>query len=203
MFIIRRCEETDVTLVDSFLAAVVFDEEPLVAANGPVVVPPADESLSASVIPQGHSILAEDQFGHIIGVCLNDQPPQQHPSIYTNTDDDTKFQELFLYMEERSRVKDLAPGALEVRILAVDPVWRQKGIATNLLETTEQTARLAGFTWLKIYCTSYYSNKLMLKLGWKLLYSLSYEEYINNIECNIRPPTQPHTHCNLYVKEVV
>lgn len=106
-------------------------------------------------------------------------------------------------MEERSRVKDLAPGALEVRILAVDPVWRQKGIATNLLETTEQTARLAGFTWLKIYCTSYYSNKLMLKLGWKLLYSLSYEEYINNIECNIRPPTLPHTHCNLYVKEVV
>uniref|UniRef100_A0A069DQ06 N-acetyltransferase domain-containing protein n=1 Tax=Panstrongylus megistus TaxID=65343 RepID=A0A069DQ06_9HEMI len=202
MYIMRRCQETDLALVDSFLATVVFDEEPLVSANGPVVIPPANESLSASVIPQGHSILAEDEFGHVIGVCLNDQPPQQHPSIYTNTDDDTKFQKLFLYMEERSSVMDLAPDALEVRIMAVDPGWRQKGVATSLLKTTEQTAKLSGFNWLKIYCTSHYSNKLMFKLGWKLLYSLSYEEYINNVESNIRPPTKPHTHCNLYVKKV-
>ncbi|KAK9499945.1 hypothetical protein O3M35_002879 [Rhynocoris fuscipes] len=106
-------------------------------------------------------------------------------------------------MEERSDVINIAPGALEVRLMAVDRTWRQKGIATALLNKTESTARQSGFTWLKIYCTSHYSNKLMIKLDWKLLYSLSYEQYINNINTTIRLPTLPHTHCNLYIKQLI
>lgn len=109
---------------------------------------------------------------------------------------------MFAYMEAESGVLELAPGAMEVRMLAVDSEWRGRGVATALLDASRRAAQKAQCPYIKLYCTSNHSSRLMEKLGWRLVYSLSYEEYEAINRCGIVLPPEPHRYCKLYVDSV-
>ncbi|BES98244.1 Hypothetical protein NTJ_11059 [Nesidiocoris tenuis] len=141
---------------------------------------------------------AVEQF-RIIGAALNDDPPQPFPFIYTNDIHDIKFQMMFEYMEKMSDVLRVAPSAVEIRLLAVDVTWRGKGVARALVEASMRATRDAGYKWVKIYCTSHFSNLLIMKMNWKRLYSLCYKDYASEIDPEIKVPPEPHTHCYLYI----
>ncbi|XP_014261439.1 uncharacterized protein LOC106673741 isoform X2 [Cimex lectularius] len=200
MYIIRQCVEDDIPFVHALLSTVIFKEEPLISINGPHTIPTVDESQSAAIIPQGHSFLAETFDGRIIGVCLNDEPPQIFPNIYTNTKEDVKM--FFKYMEDTSKINELAPNALEIRLMAVCNDWRKRGVASSLLKASEEAGRNAGFSFVKVYCTSNYSSQLFEKLGWRKVFSLSYKEYDYYGITGLKVPCEPHTDCDLFMKKL-
>ncbi|XP_014294598.1 arylalkylamine N-acetyltransferase-like 2 [Halyomorpha halys] len=199
MFIIRPCYTSDAEEVYRLLKEVYYPEEPLTKANRLQADIPG---LTKDIIPQGHSVVAVSEEGKLVGVALNDEPPQSFPNIYTKTREDIKFQELFKYMERESRVLKAAPGALEVRMLAVDTKWRNLGIATALLDATKSKAIQARFPFMMVYCTSAHSSRLMSKLGWRLLYSLSYSRYLEEHPSGIIVPPEPHNHCKLFIYQI-
>lgn len=110
---------------------------------------------------------------------------------------------MFSFMERDSGVLDAAPGAMEVRMVTVDGGWRGQGVATALLNATRLAAKDASCPYVKLYCTSNHSSRLVAKLGWTLLYSLNYAEYVQrNPRCGMQLPKEPHTHCRIYVDDV-
>ncbi|KAL1130796.1 hypothetical protein AAG570_012037 [Ranatra chinensis] len=103
-------------------------------------------------------------------------------------------------MEERSGVVDLAPDAVEMRLIAVEEDWRQRGVAKSLVGATEEICRFQGYPWIKTYCTSSYTARLLEKLNWRPVFSLNYLDYITDNGCDIKPPPCPHTHATVYIK---
>lgn len=198
MFTIRPYTRGDEEEVDRILKDVYYPEEPLTRANGLLPEP----ALAKALLPQGHSYIATSLDGRLVGLALNDEPPQVFPTIYTELRQDVKFRKMFAYMEKVSGVLDAAPGAMEVRMMAVDPAWRGLGVATALLDAARLAAQDAGCPYIKIYCTSNHSSRLLEKLGWKLQYSMSYRDYLDRHPCSILLPPEPHTHCNLYIDTV-
>lgn len=196
---IRPCFPSDAEEVHCLLKEVYYPEEPLTKANRLQADIP---SLTKEVLSQGHSVAAVSEGGRVVGVALNEEPPQSFPNIYTKTSEDIKFQELFSYMERESGVLKAAPGALEVRMLVVDGKWRNLGVATALLDATRLNAIEGRFPFVKIYCSSAHSSRLVSKLGWKLLYSLSYRRYLEEHPSTMVLPPEPHTHCQLFIDQI-
>nr|BAN20874.1 unkown protein [Riptortus pedestris] len=198
MFTIRPYSEEDRDEVNRILEEVYYPEEPLTRANNLSPEP----ALASAVLPQGHSYIAASLDGKIVGLALNDEPPQVFPTIYTNDKEDVKFREMFAYMENVSGVLEAAPGAMEVRMMAVDGGWRGRGVATALLDAARKAAQDAGCPYIKLYCTSNHSSRLMSKLGWKLQYSMDYRDYLAHRPSAIVLPPEPHLRCNLYIDTV-
>ncbi|CAH1395941.1 unnamed protein product [Nezara viridula] len=199
MFMIRPGFTSDAEEVYKLLKEVYYPEEPLTKANGLQADIPG---VTKDILSQGHSVVAVSEGGRVVGVALNEAPPQNFPYIYTKTSEDIKFQELFTYIERESGVLKIAPGSLEVRMITVDPEWRKLGIATALLDATRLNAIENRLPFIKIYCTSAHSSSLISKMGWRLLYSLSYSRYLEEHPSGIVVPPAPHDCCKLYIDQI-
>uniref|UniRef100_A0A146KR14 N-acetyltransferase domain-containing protein n=1 Tax=Lygus hesperus TaxID=30085 RepID=A0A146KR14_LYGHE len=196
----RVMSEEDLELADDFIARNFYIDEPIVLAND---IPFTPKGLNKLFLRQGASIVAnDDETGSVVGMAINDTENKER-RCYTLSEDDKKFQHMFEHMEDMSDVHNVAPDAIEIRYLAVDKAWRGRGIAQAIVEASMEAARQGGFRWFKMYTTSYFSNLLMIKMKWKRLYSLSYKEYVSEFKSDIKIPAEPHTHCNLYIYDLM
>jgi GNAT superfamily N-acetyltransferase len=94
----------------------------------------------------GMSLIAESPDGEVVGACLNGCHVPGHVDqmeAEAESCPNPKFQKilrLLASLERRADVFGKFPDVrdlLEIRIVAVDAVWRGKGVATALLKQTK------------------------------------------------------------------
>lgn len=107
----------------------------------------------------------------------------------------------FQFIEKKSQLDET--GLLELFIVAVDPDYRQQGMAKKLGIVSLDYARENGYRGVKISCTSKYSADMAASLGFQLVYAIPYSEYTDSEGKQIFSPLppKPHTHARILVKE--
>ncbi|CAD1478623.1 unnamed protein product, partial [Heterotrigona itama] len=68
---------------------------------------------------------------------------------------------------------------LEIKIISVDSNWRGKGIAKELVEKSLEIGKEKGFHITRVDCSSFFSGKLCLRLGFEQIYELNYTDYVD------------------------
>nr|BDD85292.1 arylalkylamine N-acetyltransferase 1 [Ischnura senegalensis] len=188
----------------AFLRRTFFVDEPLNIALGLLDGQPkcpedgrpscmALEAHCREALSHGLSLMAVDTVnvpGNVVGVTLNaEATPEGSEDLATEAMlcPDPKFKRILNLMAhidreckvfQRFGVKRL----LEMRILSVDSEWRGKGMATALIRMTLQQAKELGYPLFRVDCTSAFSAKAMERVGLKKIYTLKYEDYLEEDE---------------------
>ncbi|XP_071440882.1 arylalkylamine N-acetyltransferase 1-like isoform X2 [Hetaerina americana] len=227
--------------VMAFLRRTFFVDEPLNIAIGllegqptcPEDGRPSCRALEAhcrEALSHNLSLMAVDtEKGNVVGVTLNaESAPEGSAELSTEAMlcPDPKFRRilnLMVHIEKECKVFQRfgVERLLEMRILSVDGEWRGKGIATALIrQTLEQTKEL-GYPLFRVDCTSAFSAKAMERVGLKRIYTLKYEDYLEEEEGDayengiidtgakdmkkrkpVFKPAPPHYGVTAFVKEI-
>lgn len=109
------------------------------------------------------------------------------------------------YIETQFNIFDLYPNynqLLDGKIISVSGDYRGFGIAGALTEKTMECMKQQNIPVLHVLCSSYFSARVMEKLGFREVYSLAYSDFkINGV--NSLSPKAPHKHVKILVKEVL
>lgn len=192
-----------------------FRDEPLNIAVGlldDVDTCPELEQFCLETLCDGLSLIAESPDGDVVGACLNGcHVPGQMDQMEAEVEScpNPKFRKilrLLASLERRADVFGKFPEVselLEIRVIAVDAVWRGKGVATALLKQTKQLASELGFTLIKVDCTSYFSALAMMKLDAQCVFSMKYADYCYpDSDEPVFKPEPPHTGVKTFVQRV-
>ncbi|KAK6625650.1 hypothetical protein RUM43_005949 [Polyplax serrata] len=67
----------------------------------------------------------------------------------------------------------------EVQYLVVDPLHRNKGIATSLVSQSRKEAAARGHRYIRIDCTSHFTARIASSMGLNCIYEIDYQDYKN------------------------
>lgn len=90
---------------------------------------------------------------------------------------------------------------IEGKILAVDPAFRGQGIAGKLTEKiiAKMTAERIA-TIIFVHCSSQYAARVCEKQGFQEVFTLKYEDYVDENGKQIFTPTVPHRAVRVFTK---
>ncbi|KAK9875612.1 hypothetical protein WA026_009410 [Henosepilachna vigintioctopunctata] len=169
------------------------------------------EEYDLNTMKDGLSYVAIDsESGRIAGTILNgishrgdvEEELEKMKSI-----DDIKFNRLMGLLFTNNADVELfkkynVDKIFELRILSVDNDFRGKGLAQKLMEMSEQLAQEQGFTLLKVDATSFFTQKICTKLGYKTMKSIVYKDIKNENGELIYDVPSPHDTYKIMVKDI-
>lgn len=208
-FEIKIATNEDKEKVREFLQKFFYKDEPLNLYLGLIT----DENprcmdlerFTLKDMDNGVNLLAE-QNGKLIGVCLNGTFERGKTENFECTDAKfSKIVSLLDYVATESDPFKIYPGidkAITVKILSVDGSFRGKGIAKDLMIKTRELARQKGCGFITVDCTSHYTACAAKKLGFKLHYTLNYEDYKVDGKTVFRP-AHPHKELTVYTQRII
>ncbi|KAK9499947.1 hypothetical protein O3M35_002880 [Rhynocoris fuscipes] len=191
---IKKLEEKDADNVHKFLARTFYKDEPLHGGHPP---PPIEDYWVLKALPQGYSLKVTDADGNIVGVSINMDYDKLPAPPKPDTEELQKVDELMeLVFGKIDDIQDL----LDIHILAVDPLWRKRGLAGYLCDHTERIAKENGFKAVSILSTSIFSAKIAESRGYRCRYKIRYDRYLDADGKPIFNVPPPHTAVAIYVK---
>jgi len=199
-----------------FLRKFFFRDEPLNVAIGllddcPDATCQELEDYCNRSIPDGLSVMAISSTGRVLGVCLNGAMNRADEEVYdVNAIEcsNKKFEcilKLLTTVSKEAKVFERFPDIdkiLDIKIISVDESCRGQGICKALVDRTKQLAIEHDFQMLKIDCSSHYSAKAAARLGFEVIYTLHYDEYLDENGRPIFIPPPPHTCAKTFVMKL-
>lgn len=169
-----------------------FLDDPLIAA---MKVPNDDETfriMSAVWMPAIKQNLSlhmtkqkSDTDPKILGVCVNSVHDSE--AVYrtlVETIKSTKSQPLqnllnaWALITVQPKFTNLPPKSIfEISGIAVDKEFRRLGIANQLLDNAVVLAKLKGYYWVRVDCTSPHSARICENSGFYLIYEKHFKEF--------------------------
>ncbi|XP_075232597.1 arylalkylamine N-acetyltransferase 1-like isoform X1 [Lycorma delicatula] len=214
-YTISKISNRDADRVIDFLRRFFFKDEPLNVAVGLLDDPNSNclelEQYCINSIPDGASLMAQNNAGDIVGVCLNgiDVRGGTKASEEVNVADEEcsnpKFKKILNLLSVVGKQSDVfgqfpnIDKVLEVRILSVDDNYRGKGIAKSLIERSKSLGQEIGIPMIRVDCTSAFSAMAVAHLGFQCIYTLQYAEYLDNNGEPIFNPPPPHSCVKTFV----
>ncbi|CAH1169604.1 unnamed protein product [Phaedon cochleariae] len=192
-----------------FLRTFFYKDEPLNQSIGLVTPkePIHEEAEAFSMInfDRGLSVLALDKK-KLIGVCLSDVIDRNHKDALPEVEDErfAKLIGLFDRLANETKIFEEFPHAdrgVVINVLSVDESYRGQGIAKRMLNRIRDLGKENHCGFIKMDCTSLYSASAAKSLGFKLLYSLDYSDYLVNDEVVFRPKL-PHIAATVYAQNI-
>jgi len=209
-FNIENVTEKDGLEVVNFLKKFFFKDEPLNKAINLGECKDLEE-YSLKCIPYKCSFKAVNTNGEIIGVFLNGllkkcNSNEERRSLAEQTVHE-KFKiimSLMDYIDSAFNIFDLYPNAdliLDGKILSVDNKYRGCGIAGHLTKAALNYMKRNKITVMHIICSSFYSTRVMKKLGFHEVFNVNYKDFLINGQ-SVLNPDLPHESCKILVKEI-
>ena len=198
-----------------FLRRFFFRDEPLNQCIG--LIPEGEDSTcleleeycSMSTLANNLNLIAVSTSGAVVGVVLNDklEPTSDEEPEYITTCENPKFKKILrlLYYVDKNLSRDgkyRGLNVLDIRIISVDSNWRGKGVGKALVEKALAIGREKGFHAARTVCSSFFSGKLCLRLGFERVYELNYADYHGEDGKPVFTPALPHTGIVTYVKKL-
>ncbi|KAF5294539.1 hypothetical protein FQR65_LT10731 [Abscondita terminalis] len=205
-FTIRLATKNDLPKIIDHLRDYFYRDEPINASVCLIDSIPSNstpEDLCLESVEDGVSFIAIDRFNQIIGVCLNEVCHRFQISQDVHLDNPT-LSSIFKFLDythTEAQVFEKFPQIeklLCVNIISVSALWRGNGVAERLLVETRNFSNSLGIDLIEVSCTSYFSTRLMEKLGYRSVYSMKYSDYIENGK-QVFFPKYPHTEVNVMV----
>lgn len=206
---IRIITEDDTEVVLSHLRKFFFKDEPL---NEYVKLIEFEDStcieleqFCAEKIYEKNSVLAITSSGEVIGVCMNGTLEEDHGD--DGECHHEKFAKILRLLNYCAKITQPIfqarfPGSnkvLNVRVLSTDTTWRGHGIAGALITESRKIAHEQGYNLIRVDCSSYFSARVVSKLGFECVYELKYKDYKENGEVAFKLPN-PHTSVTFYAQ---
>ncbi|KAL5292381.1 hypothetical protein ACFFRR_011279 [Megaselia abdita] len=192
----------DKTQVSEFLNQHFWVEEPTRKTTGIEVTKDIQDRVLRS-LDLGTSTIAEDNNGNIVGIRL--AIPKTKESLNKNIGEPQNILEKIR--------KDMADGAnvferfktdktMHSVALAVDGKYRGLGLGEKLYKENMRLARSLGYTVYVCDCTSAFSAKACVKLGFENVFEVVFSKY-KDANCKLsfsELPSPPHVKAVVYVK---
>ncbi|XP_017017059.1 arylalkylamine N-acetyltransferase 1 isoform X1 [Drosophila kikkawai] len=169
------------------------------------------EKYSLKPLTDNCSYKAVNKKGEIIGIFLNGLMRRPSPEDVAEKAADScahpKFKKILSLMdhvEEKFNIFDIYPNEeliLDGKILSVDTNYRGLGIAGRLTERAYEYMRENGINVYHVLCSSYYSARVMEKLGFHQVFSMQFADYKPQGEVVFKPAL-PHVGIQVMVKEL-
>ena len=176
--------------------------------NDPV---PEDIEWSLKLLVEGTSFIAVDNVRSIIvGACLTGV---DEASTTQNTLDEankTTHKKWAQYLRLYARVDMNAnifgrfnvEKIFHVSALAVNDGYRERSIATKLVEKSFELATSQGYKLCSIYCSSFYTERIAQKLKMEFVGEIAMDEIKDEKGERLTFPPPPHSHIRTYVKQL-
>ncbi|XP_060531318.1 arylalkylamine N-acetyltransferase 1-like isoform X2 [Cylas formicarius] len=145
--------------------------------------------------------------GRIIGVCLNGILEKGYIDEEEDEVKDEKFRKIAKLLGRVAVESDVfskfpdAKRAITTKIISVNGTYRGQGIARELMNKTRELAKNLGCGFMTVDCTSHFTALALKKLGFELVYTLKYADYVDNGEV-VFEPEPPHDAVTVYVQRI-
>lgn len=166
------------------------------------------EHWSAKYIKENCSFKAINTAGDIIGIILNGiihkHPEPEEAPMECEHKKFRKILNMFDYIESKFNMFDVHSNqdrALDAKIMSVNDAYRGTGICKALTIRTEQYMLEHGIQLFHVMCTSFFSAKVCERMGFNVIYTLPFKDYIVD---GVNPllPAEPHDAVRCYTKIV-
>lgn len=203
-FTFRIANESDKECIGKFLLEHFFNDEPICRSENATI---DDISLGKILkcIDSGTCTIAEDADGNLAGLRLAmPKTPEDVKSM--NVKNPKKTIDRMWRM-----VYDIAVAAnaferygvdkiMQSMVLSVDGKYRGKGLGTQLYAENMKLAKDLGYKVYVCDCTSLFSAKACLKLGFETIFEIAYSDYKNDKGVQIFKPNAPHDKIRVLAK---
>ncbi|KAB0800449.1 hypothetical protein PPYR_06189 [Photinus pyralis] len=163
-----------------------------------------------SILREGYSFVAKCKYtGEIVGASLNSSSCPWNPDemdAKAKTIKDSKLRDLYHFYAHMTRAPLLWQKFCTNKIFLINMVFvrhqdRNRGVSTNLLDTSRKFGADCGYSVIRCNATNIYTAKICENLKMKLVHSIPYCSYIGSNPAQtplIRAPP-PHTELRVYV----
>lgn len=170
---------------------------------------PELEYWSTKYIKDGCSFKALNSQNEIIGVILNGILHKTPPPAEDDEEEvqHVQFKQIltfFRYIDTQYNVFDVHPQfdkALDAKIMSVNDAYRGVGICKELTGRSVEWMQANDVQLFHVMCSSYFSAKVCESMGFKVVYSLAFKDYIVNGE-NPIVPEAPHEKIQCFTRIV-
>ncbi|KAF0759514.1 dopamine N-acetyltransferase isoform X1 [Aphis craccivora] len=198
--------------VAAFLRKFFFRDEPL-----NVAIQLLEETDSAaklenyciSYLQYGMTFMAVSQTGDIMGVILNNimhrDDEEEDEEDDETCNENLKFKDIVVLLDKIKREADVfaqyknVNRILEIKIVTVNEAYRGQGVCKALIDKTKEYALEMGCQMIYVECTSHYSAKAVERLGFQCIYSLAYNDYVNEHGEMVFKTQSPHRGAKVFV----
>ncbi|SPP78766.1 dopamine N-acetyltransferase [Drosophila guanche] len=183
-----------------FLLEHYYREEPLTVGCSPPEPDEADKEFLLSNIPHGACLIALQGGTRIVGALVAG-PKDAHEADHLTEElvkhAGTKWGRILSLLTRIERQTNVCqrygiPSAMHVHAVGVDPTLRRRGVAALLVKAVEELARSQGHRLVVSDCSSSYSARLMERLGYELIHTIRYDEFLDESGQQIIRPPAPH-----------
>ncbi|XP_005186368.2 arylalkylamine N-acetyltransferase-like 2 [Musca domestica] len=201
--------QTDGPRVYDFLKSYFFPDEPLSTCHRPDEKRGFGEEVLSSLIESGLCLKAiVEETQELVGVVLNDaeDPLKEEEEELCNdevTTHDTTGDKIHKFLTKIQREADLfkrynIQKLLHLIIVTVKSEWRGRGIASRLSKAVMDLGKEKGFELITAECTSFYTAKMFQHMGWDIVHSVRYKDYLDGNGQPVFQPLAPHDACRVY-----
>lgn len=210
-YTVVRLSPADKDRVVDFLVKTFFKDEPLNIAIGLLQDGQRCyelEDYCTIPLSQGVSLAAVNEANEIVGVCINNINYRRETSSGSAGEDDCphpKFKLILGFLKWLDKKCDLfsrfgnVSKYLDISILSTDPAYRGQGIAKKLVYESIDSALDNDIHLVKADCTSHYSAKAMMRLGFSCIFNVSYDDYTGADNQPVFRPPAPHHGAEVYI----
>ncbi|XP_061393502.1 arylalkylamine N-acetyltransferase 1-like [Musca vetustissima] len=208
---LRRITQTDCQQVYGFLKLYFFQDEPLSTCFGPDEERGFGETILSSLIDSELCLMAiDEETNELIGVILNDsENPEKKktlPNYEVKTNDPTG-EKIHKFLTKIRNEADLfqryqIEKLLHLIIVSVKKEWRGKGIASLLSKAVVDMGKEKGFELISVECTSLFTAKMFQGMGWDLVHTIYYKDFLDENMEQVFTPLAPHDGCRVYAKRL-
>lgn len=172
---------------------------------------PEDIDLTLKALPQGTSFIAVDDVKNtIVGACItgvDDASSQQSmldEASQTSNKKWAQYLRLYIQLEKNADVYQRfnVKKQFHVHGLAVNGDYRGRSIASKLVEKSFNLAASLGYKICSMYCSSFYTEQIALKLQMELIGEMSMENIRSETGERLVYSSPPHTHIRTYAKRL-
>lgn len=161
------------------------------------------------------SYKAIDANGNCVGVFLSELGVNSsaHYNSESNKEDDLIYRQhekfyriiqLTDALDAKVNLPEMCPEVQEFvhgKVISVDSKYRGRGIAGQLLLRTLEEMKKRSLPLMYIQCSGLFSSKIVQKIGFELVGSIPYKEFLIDGK-QVIAPKEPHTAMNGFIKWV-
>ncbi|KAF5282074.1 hypothetical protein FQA39_LY00599 [Lamprigera yunnana] len=207
---IKVMEENEVEAVLDHLRKYFFIDEPLNKSINLIDSEdsncPGLENYCKKCMVNGISYIAVTNAGEVVSVCLSNIENLEEEEE-TPCSSEYKFDKIttFLTYSDNQATRVIlkryphCKTMMDVKILSTHSLWAGRGLAKKLVALSSKTANEKGCDLIRMNCSSYFSAKVVEKLGFECVYELKYSDYKVNGE-QVFKTEHPHTSKTTYIQ---
>ncbi|EDW30999.1 GL15167 [Drosophila persimilis] len=204
---VRVVESDEGEALMQFLLEHYYREEPLTAGCSPPEPEQADKDFLLSNIPHGTCLVVVQGGSRIVGALVagpKDAHEAEHLAEEVVEHSGTKWGRILGLLARVERETNVCkrygvPSTIHVHALGIDPRLRGLGLGARLMSAVAERARALGHPLVTVDCTSLYSAGLMARLGYELINTIRYDEYLDEFGQQVFRPPAPHDSVKTYV----